>query len=37
MEFTELITARRSVRSYESAIKHEAFVLILKEAQQAPS
>ncbi len=37
MEFTELITARRSVRSYESAIKHEALVLILKEAQQAPS
>ena len=37
MEFTELITTRRSVRSYESAIKHEALVQILKEAQQAPS
>lgn len=37
MEFTELITTRRSVRSYESAIRHEALVRILKEAQQAPS
>ena len=37
MEFKELITARRSVRSYESAIEHDALVQILKEAQQAPS
>ena len=37
MEFIELITARRSVRSYESAIEHDALVQILKEAQQAPS
>ena len=37
MEFNELIAARRSVRSYESAIEHNALVQILKEAQQAPS
>ncbi len=37
MEFKELITVRRSVRSYESAIEHDALVQILKEAQQAPS
>jgi len=37
MEFTELIAVRRSVRSYESAVEHDAFVQILKEAQQAPS
>jgi len=37
MEFKELIAARRSVRSYESAIGHDALVQILKEAQQAPS
>ena len=37
MEFKELIAARRSVRSYESVIEHDALVQILKEAQQAPS
>ena len=37
MEFKELIAARRSVRSYESSIEHDALVQILKEAQQAPS
>ena len=37
MEFKELIAVRRSVRSYESAIEHDALVQILKEAQQAPS
>ena len=37
MEFKELIAARRSVRSYESAIGHDALIQILKEAQQAPS
>ena len=37
MEFSELIKARRSVRSYESAISHEDLVTILKAAQQAPS
>ena len=37
MEFKELITVRRSVRSYGSAIEHDALVQILKEAQQAPS
>jgi len=37
MEFTELIAARRSVRSYRSAMEHGMLVQILKEAQQAPS
>ena len=37
MEFIDLIAARRSVRSYQSAIEHDALVQILKEAQQAPS
>ena len=37
MEFKELIDARRSVRSYESGIEHDALVQILKEAQRAPS
>ena len=37
MEFTELIAARRSVRSYRSAMEHDMLVQILKEAQQAPS
>ena len=37
MEFRELITARRSVRGYESAIDHEDLVAILRAAQQAPS
>ena len=37
MEFKELISARRSVRGYESAIGHDALVKILREAQQAPS
>lgn len=37
MEFKDLITARRSVRSYEAAIPHDDLVTILKEAQQAPS
>ncbi len=37
MEFSKLITERRSVRKYESSIDHEALVQILREAQQAPS
>lgn len=37
MEFQELLTARRSVRKYESAAGHDSIVQILKEAQQAPS
>ena len=37
MEFNELIARRRSIRSYESAIDHDALAEILKEAQQAPS
>ncbi len=37
MEFTKLITERRSIRKYESSIVHEELVQILKEAQQAPS
>ena len=37
MEFSELISARRSVRGYESAADHDALVSILREAQQAPS
>ena len=37
MEFKELISARRSVRGYDTAIEHDALVEILKEAQQAPS
>ena len=37
MEFQELITARRSVRKYETGISHEALEKILREAQQAPS
>ena len=37
MEFSELITARRSVRKYDAAICHEDLVTILREAQQAPS
>ena len=37
MEFKELISARRSVRSYAAGIGHDALAEILKEAQQAPS
>ena len=38
MEFTDLITRRRSVRSYQDqVIDHETLVKILKEAQMAPS
>ena len=37
MEFKELISLRRSVRSYESAISHDDLAAILRAAQQAPS
>ncbi len=37
MEFRELISARRSVRSYDSGIDRDTLAAILKEAQQAPS
>ncbi len=37
MEFSSLITLRRSVRNYASAIDHDSLTLILKSAQQAPS
>ena len=37
MDFQELITARRSVRKYDSPIGHEALEAILRQAQQAPS
>lgn len=37
MEFNELITERRSVRRYETAIEHDALAEILKQAQRAPS
>ena len=38
MEFTELIRKRRSVRSYEKEIiSHDDLVMILTQAQQAPS
>ena len=37
MEFQKLIEARRSVRKYASAVRHEDLVKILKAAQQAPS
>ena len=37
MEFSELISARRSIRKYEAAADHDALAAILKEAQQAPS
>ena len=36
MEFRQLITARRSVRKYESAADQDSLVTILKESQQAP-
>ena len=37
MEFTELISARRSVRKYEGAPDHDTLAGILREAQRAPS
>ncbi len=37
MEFQELITARHSVRKYESAVSREDLTAILRAAQQAPS
>ena len=37
MEFKELISARRSIRSYDSGIDRDTLAAILKEAQQAPS
>ena len=37
MEFTDLIQARRSVRSYSAAIPHDDLVTLLTRAQQAPS
>ena len=37
MDFKELITARKSIRKYESGIDHEALAGILKEARCAPS
>ena len=37
MEFTELIRKRRSVRAYSSAPDHDDILVILLDAQQAPS
>ena len=37
MEFTELISARCSVRKYEGAPDHDTLAGILREAQRAPS
>ena len=37
MEFKDLIKARRSVRSYKSAVDHDDLAAILRAAQQAPS
>ncbi len=37
MEFHDLISARRSVRAYDSAANHDTLVRILREAQRAPS
>ena len=37
MEFRELISARRSVREYESAVPHEVLAEILSAARRAPS
>ena len=37
MEFSELIQARRSVRSYSGGIPHDDLAAILAAAQQAPS
>lgn len=37
MEFRELISARRSIRKYESAIDHGTLAAILEEARKAPS
>ena len=37
MEFRELISARRSVRAYDSAADHDTLVRILQEARRAPS
>ena len=37
MDFSELILARRSIRSFGTSIDHSDLVSILKAAQQAPS
>ena len=37
MEFRDLISARRSVRAYNSAADHDTLVRILQEARRAPS
>ena len=37
MEFSDLINARRSIRSFKDAVPHEDLVRILTAARQAPS